>query len=201
MRSRPRLPALTGASLCWGGLRKTWGYIHADEQQPPQNLRGVFRGILGSVHTDRSPGLLRTHGEGSGRCGSTSTLTGAPGPLQDLRGGFRKLWARTHPDRSPWAASGHVGRLLKNVAQRPLWQELKGPSGHKLSLLEAEDRNHRDRSPGHLRTSGDASGGRGATSTQPDADVLRTPSVDFGKYGDASMRTEDPSLVRACGEA
>ena len=96
MRSRPRLPALTGASLCWGGLRKTWGYIHADEQQPPQNLRGVFRGILGSVHADRSPGLLRTHSEASGRCGPTSTLTGALGPLQDLRGGFRKLWARTH---------------------------------------------------------------------------------------------------------
>ena len=88
MRSRPRLPALTGASLCWGGLRKTWGYIHADEQQPPQNLRGVFRGILGSVHTDRSPGLLRTHGEGSGRCGSTSTLTGAHGLPQDTWGGF-----------------------------------------------------------------------------------------------------------------
>ena len=31
------------------------------------------------------------------------------------------------------------------------------------------------------------------------ADVFRTPGVDFGKYGDASMRTEDPSLVRACG--
>ena len=37
-------------------------------------------------------------------------------------------------------------------------------------------------------------------STQPEADVLRTPGVDIGKYRDASMRTEDPSLVRACGE-
>ena len=33
------------------------------------------------------------------------------------------------------------------------------------------------------------------------ADVFRTPGVDFGKYGDASMQTEDPSLVRVCGEA
>ena len=111
MCSRSRLPALTGASLCWGGLRKTWGHVHADEPQPPQNLQGVFRGILGSLHADRSPGLLRTHGEASGRCGPTSTLTGALGPLQDLRGGFRKLWARTHPDRSSWAASGPAGRL------------------------------------------------------------------------------------------
>ena len=130
------------------------------------------------IHPDRSPWATSTCGEASGNCGPAPTLTGAHGLPQDT-----------------------VGRLLKNVARRPLWQELKGPSGHKLSLLEAEDRNHRDRSPGHLRTSGDASGGRGATSTQPDADVLRTPSVDFGKYGDASMRTEDPSLVRACGEA
>ena len=52
-----------------------------------------------------------------------------------------------------------------------------------------------------LRTLGDASGGLGATWTQQDADFLRTPSVDLGKYGDASMGTEDPSLVRACGEA
>ena len=111
------------------------------------------------------------------------------------------MWACIHADRSPWAASEHVGRLLKDGAPRPLWQELTGPSGHKLSLLEAGDCNHRDRSPGHLRTSGDASGGRGATSTQPDADVLRTSSVDFGKYGDASMRTEDPSLFIASGEA
>ena len=111
MCSRPPLPPVTGASLCWGGLRKTWGHIHADEPQPPQSLWGVFRGILLSVHADRSPSLLRTHGEASGRCGSTSTLTGAPGPLQDLPGGFRKLLARTHPDRSPWAASGPAGRL------------------------------------------------------------------------------------------
>ena len=111
------------------------------------------------------------------------------------------MWARIHADRSPWATSGHAGRLLKHVAPRPLWQELTGPSGHKLSLLEAGGCIHSDRSLGHLRTCGDASGGCGATSAQPDADVLRTPSVDFGKYGDASMRTEDPSLVRVCGEA
>ena len=84
---------------------------------------------------------------------------------------------------------------------QPLWQELMGPSGHKLSLLEAGGCIHSDRSLGHLRTCGDASAGRGALSTQPDADVLRTPGVFFGKYGDASMQTEDPSLVRACGEA
>ena len=76
-----------------------------------------------------------------------------------------------------------------------------GPSGHKLRLLEAGGRIHSDRSLGHFRTCGDASGRRGATSTQPDTDVLRTPGVDVGKYGDVSMRTEDPSLVRACGEA
>ena len=111
------------------------------------------------------------------------------------------MWAPIHADRSPWAASEHVGQLLKDGAPRPLWQELTGPSGHKLSLLEAGGRIHSDRSLGHLRTCGDASGGRGATSTQPDIDVLRTPGVDVGKYGDASVRTEDPSLVRACGEA
>ena len=87
------------------------------------------------------------------------------------------------------------------MALCPLWQELTGPSGHKLSLLEAGGRIHSERSLGHLRTCGDTSGGCGATSTQLDADVLRTPSVDFGKYGDASMRTEDPSLVIASGEA
>ena len=90
------------------------------------------------------------------------------------------MWARIHADRSPWATSGHAGRLLKNVAQLPLWQELTGPSGHKLSLLEAGGRIHSDRSLGHLRTCSDASGGRGATSTQLDADVLRTPGVDPG---------------------
>ena len=111
------------------------------------------------------------------------------------------MWARIHADRSPWATSGHAGRLLKHVAPRPLWQELTGPSGHKLSLLEAGGCIHSDRSPSQLRTCGDASGGHGAMSTQPDADVLRTPGVDFGKYWDVSMRTEDPSLVRACGEA
>ena len=111
------------------------------------------------------------------------------------------MWAPIHADKSPWAASEHVGRLLKDGAPRPLWQELTGSSGHKLSLLEAGGRIHSDRSPGHLRTCGDASGGRVVMSTQPDADVLRTPGVDFRKYGDESMQTEDPSLVRACGEA
>ena len=106
------------------------------------------------------------------------------------------MWVRIHADRSPWATSGHAGRLLKDVVPRSLWQELMGPSGHKLRLLEAGGRIHSDRSLGHLRTCGDASGGRGATSTQPDTDVLRTPGVDVGKYGDVSVRTEDPSLVR-----
>ena len=87
------------------------------------------------------------------------------------------------------------------MALRPLWQELPDPSGHKLRLLEARGRIHGYRSPGLLRTLGDASGGLEATWKQQDADFLRTPSVDFRKYGDASMRTEDPSLVRACGEA
>ena len=90
------------------------------------------------------------------------------------------MWAPIHAHRSPWAASVHVGRLLKDGAPRPLWQELTGPSGHKLSLLEAGGRIHSDRSLGHLRTCSDASGGRGATSTQLDADVLRTPRVDPG---------------------
>ena len=111
------------------------------------------------------------------------------------------MWSPIHADRSPWAASEHVGRLLKDGAPLPLWQELIGPSGHKLSLLEAGGRIHSDKSLGHLRTCGDTSGGCGAMSTQPDADVLRTPDVDFRKYGDASMRTEDPSLVIASGEA
>ena len=96
-------------------------------------------------------------------------------------------------DRSP--------DLQEDVAPRPLWQELPGPSGPKLRLVDAGGRIHGDRSPVLLRTRGDALGGRGATSTQQDADLLRTPGVDVGKYGDASMRTEDPSLVRARGEA
>ena len=87
------------------------------------------------------------------------------------------------------------------MALRPLWQELPGPLGHKLGLLEPGGRIHGYRSPGLLRTLGDALGGLGATWTQQDADFLMTPSVDFRKYGDASMRTEDPSLVRACDEA
>ena len=78
---------------------------------------------------------------------------------------------------------------------------LLGPSGHKLRHLEAGGRIHGYRSPGLLRTLGDASEGLGATWTQEDADFFRTPGVDFGKYGDVSMRTKDPSLVRACGEA
>ena len=57
------------------------------------------------------------------------------------------MWAPIHADRSPWAASEHVGRLLKDGALLPLWQELIGPSGHKLSLLEAGGCIHSDRSP------------------------------------------------------
>ena len=114
----------------------------------------------------------------SGNCGLTSTLKGAPGPPQDPGVVFRKMWARINTDRSTWATSGH-----------------------KLRLLEAGGRIHGYRSPGLLRTLGDASGGLGATWTEQDADFLMTPSVDLGKNVDASMRTEDPSLVRACGEA
>ena len=79
---------------------------------------------------------------------------------------------------------------------RSLWQELPGPSGHKLRLLEAGGRINGYRSPSLLRTLHDASGRLGATWTQQDADFLMTPGVDLGKYGDASMRTDDPSLVR-----
>ena len=87
------------------------------------------------------------------------------------------------------------------MAPCPFWQELPGLSGHKLRLLEAGGGIHGYRSLGHLRTLGDASGGLGATGTQQDDDFLRTPGVDIGKYVDVSMWTEDPSLVRACGEA
>ena len=60
MCGRPRLPALTGASLCWGGLRKTWGRVYADELQPPQDPQGVFRGKLGHIHARWvGPGLGR----------------------------------------------------------------------------------------------------------------------------------------------
>ena len=71
-------------------------------------------------------------------------------PPQDPRGGFRKLWARIQADRSPWAASGPAGRLQEDVALRPLWQELPGPSGYKLRLLEAGGRIQDDRSRGLL---------------------------------------------------
>ena len=111
------------------------------------------------------------------------------------------MWACIQADRSPWAASGPAGRLQEDVALRPLWQELSGPSGYKLRLLEAGGRIHVYRSPGLLRTLGDALAGLGATWTQQDADFLMTPSVDFRKYGDASMRSRDPSLVRPCDEA
>ena len=67
------------------------------------------------------------------------------------------MWDPIHADRSPWAASEHVGRLLKDGVPRLLWQELTGPSGHKLSLLEAGGGIHSDRSLGHLRTCSDAS--------------------------------------------
>ena len=87
------------------------------------------------------------------------------------------------------------------MATRSLWQELPGPSGHKLRLLEAGGRIHGYRNPSLFRTLGDTSGGFGATWTQQDADFLRTPGVDLGKYVDSSMGTEDPSFVRACGEA
>ena len=75
------------------------------------------------------------------------------------------------------------------MVRHPLWQELPGPSGHKLRLLEAGGCIHGYRSPGLLRTLGDASEGLGATWTQEDADFFRPPGVDFGKYGDASMGT------------
>ena len=87
------------------------------------------------------------------------------------------------------------------MAMRSLWQEPPGPSGHKLRLLEAGGRIQGDRSCALLRTLGDNLGVRVVTSTQQAADFLRTPGVDLGKYVDASMGTEDPSFVRACGEA
>ena len=104
------------------------------------------------------------------------------------------MWARIHPDRNTWAASGPAGRLQEAVVLSPLWQELPGRSGHKLRLLGGGGCIHGVRSPGPLRTRSDGMGGHGATPTQQDADVLRTPGVDFGKYGDASMQTETPGL-------
>ena len=82
MCSRPPLPALTGASLCWGDLRRRWGRIYADELQPTQDPQGVFRGKLGRVHAVRIPVLLGTQGEALGKCGPASTLSGAPGRLR-----------------------------------------------------------------------------------------------------------------------
>ena len=87
------------------------------------------------------------------------------------------------------------------MALCPLWQELTGSSGHKLRLLEAGGRIQSDRSHGLLSTLSDILVIRVVMSTQEDADFLRTPGLVFGKYGYASMRTEDPSLVRASGEA
>ena len=107
----------------------------------------------------------------SGNCGLTSTLKGAPGPPQDPGVVFRKMWARINTDRSTWATSGH-----------------------KLRLLEAGGRIHGDRSPCLLRTLGDALGGRWVTSTQQDADFLRTPGVDLGKYGMRPCRQKTPAL-------
>ena len=102
------------------------------------------------------------------------------------------MWARIHADRSPWATSGHAGRLLKHVAPRPLWQELTGPSGHKLSLLEAGGRIHSDRSLGHLRTCSDASGGRGDVSMLMSCSLLRTRGESSGGNWAAFMLTGAP---------
>ena len=96
MCSRPPLPALSGASLCWGVLRGTWGRVYPDELQPPQDPREVLREKLGRVHADRSPGLLRTRGEALGRCRPASTLAGAL-----------------------WATSGPVGSLQEDVGPHP----------------------------------------------------------------------------------
>ena len=86
------------------------------------------------------------------------------------------------------------------MALCPLWQELTGSSGHKLRFWKLGAASTVTGAPaiqnlwcrfgrtwGHIHTT--------------DTDVLRTPGVVFRKYGDASMQTEDPSLVRACGEA
>ena len=70
------------------------------------------------------------------------------------------MWYRIHADRSLWATSGH-----------------------KLRLLEAGGRIHGDRSPGLLRTLGDASGGCCVTSTQQDADSLVPPVLTWGNMG------------------
>ena len=156
---------------------------------------------MGRVHADRSPGPLRTLGEASGRYWPAYTLIGNPELPQDPRGGFRILWARIHADRSPWATSGPSGRVQEDVAPRPLWQKLLDPSGYKLGLLEAGGRIQSDRSHGLLSTLSDILVVRVVMSTQKDADFLRTPGLVFGKYGYASMRTVDPSLVRASGEA
>ena len=104
------------------------------------------------------------------------------------------MWARIHPDRNTWAASGPAGGFQEAVVPRPLWQELPGRSGHKLRLLEGGGRIHGVRGPGLLRTHSDVMGGRGATPTQQDADVLRTPGVDFGKCGMLPCREKTPAL-------
>ena len=93
------------------------------------------------MSTLMSPSLLRTRGEASGGHWAAFTLTGA------------------------LVFSGPAGRLQEDVAPRPLWQELPGSSGPKLRLLEDGGHIHVDRSPGLLRTHGEASGGCGATFT------------------------------------
>ena len=70
------------------------------------------------------------------------------------------MWARIHTDRSIWATSGH-----------------------KLRLLEAAGRINGGRSPGLLRTLGDASGGRCVTSTQQDAESLGPLVLTWGNMG------------------
>ena len=147
MCSRPPLPALTGASLCWGGLRGMWGRIYADELKHSQDPRGVFRGKLGRVHADRNPGLLRTRGEALGRCGPASTLTGAPGPPQDPQGGCWKMWAHIHTDRSPEhlrtcrEVSGNCGpaSTLRGAPEQP--HDPRGGFRKKWACI------HTDRSP------------------------------------------------------
>ena len=65
--------------------------VHADESQPPQDLREVSGGNWAAFHTDRSPGLLRTSLE-----------------VQEDMG--------PHPHcQEPWATSGPVGRLQEIV--------------------------------------------------------------------------------------
>ena len=156
-----------------------WARIHlTGAPGPPQGPWG-FSGRCGPTSTlTGALSHLRTRGEVSGNCGPASMLTGTPEQPQDLRGGFRKMWCHVHSSSSSRAPQDISSGFWKLGAA---FMVTGAPASSESSVMLWEDL----RPHGHNRN----------------ADFLRTPSVDLGKYGDASMGTEDPSLVRACGEA